>query len=251
MRIDLAGEVALVTGASRGIGAAIARAVGEAGAATAVHFRKGRGEAEALAGGLPKAAVFEADLGRGEDVARLHAAVVEEFGPVTILVNNAGYWENSPAGDPGALERYRRMMAVNLDAAYHLCNLVVPAMKGRGGGAILNISSRAGKRGEPSAAQYAITKGGMHAMTVSLARELAADGIRVNCVAPGFIETERIAARLSSEPGLREALEGEVLLRRIGKPGDIAGAALFLVSRQAAYVTGQILHVNGGSYLNS
>jgi 3-oxoacyl-[acyl-carrier protein] reductase len=232
MKIDLSGEVALVTGASSGIGRAIAGALEGAGATVAAHSRK------------------EADLAREEEVRRLHEEVGKAHGPVTILVNNAGFWEDNPAGGPGTQDRYRRMMAVNLEAAYLLSNLVVPAMKERGGGVILNISSRAGKRGEPSAAQYAISKGGINAMTVSLARELAEHGIRVNAVAPGFIEVPRIAESLK-DPELRKTIEEEIVLRRVGVPDDIAGAALFLVSPLASYITGQILHVNGGSYLNT
>ncbi|MHC4607934.1 MAG: SDR family NAD(P)-dependent oxidoreductase [Planctomycetota bacterium] len=250
MEIDLSGEVALVTGASIGIGRAVAEAIGSAGATTAVHFRSHPGEADEVVKALPKAKAFRADLGNADEVRALHEQVVKALGPVTILVNNAGIWEGSPAGSADAMEKYRRLMAVNLEASYHLSNLVVPAMKERKSGVILNVSSRAAKRGEERSAHYAISKGGMNAMTVSLARELAPHGIRVNCVAPGWIETPMTAEHLK-DSAVRKEMEDQTLLRRVGTAEDIAGAALFLVSRNAAYVTGQILHINGGSYLNA
>jgi 3-oxoacyl-[acyl-carrier protein] reductase len=242
MDIDLTGEVALVTGASKGIGRAVAEAFRRAGANVAAQYRTGAP--------LEHCASFRADLQHEEEVRELHRQVVDKLGPVTILVNNAGIWEDNTAGNPEALERYRRLMAVNLDSAYLLCNLVVPAMKEKKRGVILNISSRAGKRGEERAAHYAISKGGMHAMTVSLARELAEHGIRVNDIAPGWIETPMTAEHLAN-PDTRAEVEGQTVMGSVGKPEDIAGAALFLASDRAAYITGQVLHISGGSYMNT
>src|SRR5688500_6500440 len=146
VQIALAGEVALVTGGSRGIGRAIAGTLGRAGAAVAVHYRASAQEAAELAASLPVARAFGAELADEAGVRALHEQVVAAFGDVTILVNNAGTWEDNPIGEPGSFQRYRRLMSVNLDAAYLLCDLLAPAMKRRGRGSIVNISSRAGKR---------------------------------------------------------------------------------------------------------
>jgi NAD(P)-dependent dehydrogenase (short-subunit alcohol dehydrogenase family) len=142
------------------------------------------------------------------------------------------------------------MMSVNLDAAYLLCDLVAPELRRRGRGSIVNVSSRAGKRGEPRAAHYAASKGGMNALTVALARELGGHGVRVNAIAPGWIATPLTEGHLA-DPAVREAVTRETLVGRIGVPEDIAGVALFLVSPLASYVTGQVVHVNGGSYTNT
>jgi 3-oxoacyl-[acyl-carrier protein] reductase len=247
MQIDLSREVALVTGSSRGIGRAIALALGRAGAQVAVHYREAEAEAAAVCRAIPGAVAIRGDLEEEDDVRSLHLQVSKAFGPITLLVNNAGIWEDNPIGNPGSWEKYRRLMRINLDAHYLLCDLVVPAMKAAKRGAIVNISSRAGKRGEPQAAHYAMSKGALNAMTVSLARELAPH-IRVNAVAPGWIETPMTAEHLADE-GTKKMVLGQTLLGRVGTPDDIANAVLFLAS--APYVTGQILHVNGGSYLNS
>ncbi|MBI4565569.1 MAG: SDR family oxidoreductase [Planctomycetes bacterium] len=250
MNIDLSGEIALVTGGSRGIGRAIALALGEAGARVAVHYRAAEREAQEVVRALPGAAAFAADLEDEAQVRRLHEGVVGAMGPVTILVNNAGVYEDVPIDGSGALERYRRLMRVNLDAAFLLCHLVAPAMKERRKGVLLNISSRSGERGEPQAAHYAMSKGAMNAMTISLARELAPFGVRANAIAPGWVETSMTAPHLAAAVK-RAEVEGETLLRRVGQPEDIAGLALFLVSPRASYITAQIVHVNGGSYLNT
>jgi 3-oxoacyl-[acyl-carrier protein] reductase len=246
MRIDLAGEVALVTGSSRGIGRAIALALGRAGAQVAVHYRQAEAAAADVCRQVSGVAI-RADLEDEDDVRGLHDQAVKGLGPVTILVNNAGIWEDNPIGTPESWEKYRRLMRINLDSHYLLCDLVAPAMKAAKRGCIVNISSRAGKRGEPQAAHYAMSKGAMNAMTVSLARELAPH-IRVNCVAPGWIETPMTKEHLEDE-ATRKMVVGQTLLGRTGTPEDIANAVLYF--SVASYVTGQILHVNGGSYLNA
>jgi 3-oxoacyl-[acyl-carrier protein] reductase len=228
MEIDLRGETALVTGAAKGIGRAIADLFERAGATVVRHTRA------------------DADL---EDEHAIRAFVARLATPPTILVNNAGIWEDNPIGSAESWTRYRRLMRINCDAAYLLCDLLTPAMKRARRGAIVNISSRAGRRGEPQAAHYAMSKGALHAMTVSLARELAAFGVRVNCVAPGWVATPMTEAHLA-EPATREAVEKQTLLGRVATPDEIAGVALWLASPLASYVTGQVVHVNGGSYVN-
>lgn len=246
MRIDLRGDTALVTGAARGIGAAIARRLSEAGARVWIHHHASEADARSLAAELPGAGIVKADLADENQVAELARRVR----PVTLLVNNAGVWEDNPIGDRTSFERYRRLMRINLDSAYLLVHLLVEDLKLSRRGAILNITSRAGKRGEPQAAHYAMSKGAMHAMTVSLARELAPWSVRVNAVAPGWVDTPMTAAHLA-DPDVRRAAERQTLLGRVGTPDDIASAAVWLLSPLASYVTGQVLHVNGGSYLNA
>jgi len=229
VEIDLAGETVLVTGAAKGIGRGIADLFERAGATVLRHTRA------------------DADL---EDERAIRAFVGRLATPPTILVNNAGIWEDNPIGAPESWTRYRRLMRINCDAAYLLCDLVAPAMKRARRGAIVNISSRAGKRGEPQAAHYAMSKGAMHAMTVSLARELASSGVRVNGVAPGWVATPMTESHLA-EPATRESVERQTLLGRVAAPEEIASVVLWLASPMAGYVTGQIVHVNGGSYLNT
>ncbi len=228
MNIDLTGETALVTGAARGIGKAIADTLRGAGATVTAHTRQG------------------ADL-EDEGAIRRYCA---SLGPITLLVNNAGIWEDNPIGSAESWANYRRLMRINLDAAYLFCDLLAPGMKRLGRGAIVNVSSRAGERGEPQAAHYAMSKGGMDAMTVSLARELAPYGVRVNGVAPGWIETPMTAPHLA-EAATRADVERQTLLGHVGTPGDIAGVVAWLASPRASYVTGKTIHVNGGSYLNT
>ncbi len=228
MRLDLAGENALVTGAARGIGKAIADTLRDAGATVTAHTRQ------------------DAELEDETAIRRFCASL----GPITLLVNNAGIWEDNPIGSTESWSKYRRLMRINLDAAYLFCDLLAPGMKLLRRGAIVNISSRAGKRGEPQAAHYAISKGGMHAMTVSLARELAPFGVRVNGVAPGWIETPMTVPHLA-DAATRADVERQTLLGRVGTPGDIAGVVAWLASSRASYVTGKTIHVNGGSYLNT
>jgi 3-oxoacyl-[acyl-carrier protein] reductase len=247
MRIDLKGEVALVTGSSRGIGRAIALALGRAGAVVAVHYRQAEADAASLCREIPGVVAIRADLEEEDEVRALHLQAEKALGPVSLLVNNAGIWEDNPIGTPSSWENYRRLMRINLDSHYLLCDLVVPGMRRAGRGSIVNISSRAGKRGEPQAAHYAMSKGALNAMTVSLARELAPH-VRVNCVAPGWIETPMTKEHLAEEATRRMVL-GQTLLGRVGTPEDIAAAVLYFAS--ATYVTGQVLHVNGGSYLNT
>ncbi len=246
MQIDLTGDVALVTGSSRGIGRAIALALGRAGASVAVHYREAEADAAEVCRAIPGAVAIRADLEEEDDVRSLHLQASKAFGPITLLVNNAGIWEDNPIGTPGSWEKYRRLMRINLDSHYLLCDLVAPAMKAAKRGCIVNISSRAGKRGEGQAAHYAMSKGALNAMTVSLARELGPH-VRVNCVAPGWIETPMTKEHLADEATKKMVL-GQTLLGRVGTGDEIANAVLYFAS--ATYVTGQILHVNGGSYLN-
>jgi len=234
---SLAGKTALVTGASRGIGRAIAAELAEAGASVVLGYRTGRDEAEALAAEVGGRAV-QADVASAEDAARL----VQEAGDVDILVNNAGLTRD------GLLARmsdddWRVVIETNLSSVFYTCRAVCRPMMKRRAGAIVNVSSIVGVHGNWGQTNYAASKGALNAFTRSLAVELAPRGITVNAVAPGVIVTE--LSRAVREQAEDQALS-RILLRRFGQPEEVAYAVWFLASQYADYITGQILHVDGG-----
>jgi len=245
----LAGRVAIVTGGSRGIGAAIAASLAEDGAAVVVSGR----DAERLERtvkeleGLGRAAHgVVAEAASREDCDRLVEAAKERFGRVDILVNNAGVTRD------GLLVRMKdedwdRVIAVNLRGAFLMTRAVTKAMvRQKSGGRIINITSTAGAMGNAGQANYSAAKAGLIGLTKAAARELAHWSILVNAVAPGLIETD-MAAALPAEA--REALLAQVPLKRIGAAHEVAEMVRFLAGDGAAYVTGQVFHVNGGLYM--
>jgi len=246
MKIDLSGEVALVTGASRGIGAAIAdelaalgaRVVGtattEAGAA-AVDARL------SASGG----AGMKLDVTRSEDVAAVVGAVESRFGPVTILVNNAGITRDQLLLRMKD-EDWNAILDTNLSSVYRMSKAVLRGMMKLRRGRIINIASVIGLLGNAGQANYAAAKAGIIGFSKSLAREVGSRGITVNVVAPGFIETDM--TRDLSESA-RERMLADTALGRLGTPADIAKAVAFLASPAAAYITGETLNVNGGLYM--
>jgi len=241
-RLD--GEVAIVTGSTAGIGAEIARLFGAEGAKVVVTGRdQERGSAVAAASG--DAEFVAADLAEAGTPERLVSAAVSRFGCLTILVNNAVTTDvrDGPVTRV-ADEDWDRILAVDLTAAARMCRAAIPAMGAAGHGSIVNISSRAGQRGSPGYAAYAASKGGLDALTRSVAVDHAADGIRCNTVSPGYILSERRDAELDDER--RRRLEA-MHLTRLGQPLDVAYAALYLASREAEFVTGIMLPVDGGS----
>jgi 2-hydroxycyclohexanecarboxyl-CoA dehydrogenase len=249
MRAPLAGKVALVTGGGRGIGAAIAARLAEDGADVAVCDLD-----ETLAGAVAERAV--ASFGRyaiavGMDVADEAsvragvASVTERLGPVDVLVNNAGVDVIGPFVD-STEEAWGRIIAVNLMGTLRCCREVAPGMLERGTGTIVNIASDAGKVGSSGEAVYSATKGGIIAFSKTLARELAARGITVNCVCPGPTDTALLGQVAEANPRLREALERAIPLRRVARPEEIANAVAFLAAPSASYITGQALSVSGG-----
>jgi 3-oxoacyl-[acyl-carrier protein] reductase len=234
---SLEGKAALVTGASRGIGRAIAQELAAAGASVVVGYRSGKDEAEALAAELGARAV-QADVSTAEDAARL----VEEAGDLDILVNNAGLTRD------GLLARmsdddWRTVIDTNLSSVFYTCRAVCRPMMKKRGGSIVNISSIVGVHGNWGQTNYAASKAGIIGFTKSLARELGSRGVRANVVAPGYVKTqltdvlpeEATAAMLQATP-----------LGRLGEPEDIAGAVRFLCSDAAAFITGEVLLVDGG-----
>jgi 3-oxoacyl-[acyl-carrier protein] reductase len=247
---DLRGTRALVTGGSRGIGAATARLLAECGAHVAVAYRNRSEIADALVTELRRFGVQSfahgAEISDRRAVEGLFARVDAEFGGLDIFVGNAGIWpvEESAVGDMDD-ERWRRTMAENVDGMFFTTRSAVRRMTS--GGRIVLVSSTAGQRGEAMHADYAASKGAMISFVKSLALEVAARGITVNSVAPGWVDTDMCAEVFVD--GGRARIAAGIPLRRIATAADIAGPIVFLCSPMARHVTGEILNVNGGSVL--
>jgi 3-oxoacyl-[acyl-carrier protein] reductase len=245
----LAGKVAVVTGSSRGIGKAIVKALAAEGAIVAVHYVRGRDPADQLAGELERAgtraSVFHADVARPEDCHKLLEQAAKQLGPVDILVNNAGINRDRSIRKMSAAE-WDEVIQTNLNSVFHCSKAALEPMISRGWGRIINIASIIGQTGAFGQANYAAAKAGLLGFTKSLAKELASRNITVNAVAPGFIDTD-MTRTLSAQQ--RDALLTQIPMGRLGTADDVAAAVLFLVSPQAAYVTGETLHVNGGMYM--
>jgi 3-oxoacyl-[acyl-carrier protein] reductase len=247
--IDLAGQAALVTGGSRGIGRAAALLLARSGSDVALTFHTRADEAESAAREVQRlgrrAFVGGGDLADPEVVDRLVAGVKREFGGLDIFVANAGVW---PAEEIALAElplaRWRRTVAANLDSVFLTTRAVLGVM--RPGGRVVIVSSTAGQRGEAYHADYAATKGALIALTKSLAVEYAPDVI-VNCVAPGWVDTEMSSPAFTEDN--RVQIERSIPLRRIATAEDVAGPILFLCSTLSRHITGEVLNVNGGSVL--
>jgi 3-oxoacyl-[acyl-carrier protein] reductase len=250
LTVDLSGRAALVTGGSRGVGRAVAQLLGRAGARVAVAYR-----ADAEAAGLvarqiesagSEAIAVAADVSDPKDVRRLVRDVLAAWRRLDVLVVSAGIWEEDKAG-AGSLEVWDRTIAVNLRGAFLVTDAAIPHLE-RTGGSIVFISSTAGQRGEARHSAYAATKGALISYTKSLAVELGPRGVRVNCVAPGWVETDMTRDALADGAARRE-IERSIPLGRVAQPDDVAGSVLFLVSDLARHVQGEVLNVNGGSVL--
>ncbi len=248
--IDLHGRLALVTGGSRGIGAACVRLLARAGAAVVFSYRERRDQALGLIDELTSEGgsiwALPADLGSREECERLVREAVGLLGGLDILVHNAGIWTGG-AVETMPDEVWRRTMAVNLDSAFFLTRAVVPHLRGKGYGRIIFISSTAAQRGEAGHSHYAASKGGVQSLTKSLGVELAPDAITVNAVAPGWVDTDMITDTVTAEE-YEEACRS-IPRGRMATPEEIAGPVVFLASSLAAHITGEILNVNGGSVL--
>ena len=240
--IDLAGKTAFVTGSTRGIGLAIATGLYASGAKVAVVGRELE-RAKTIASGLGERAVGVAcDVARSDQVDAAIAAAEVTLGPVDILVNNAGVTRDNillRLTD----EDWDSVLDANLKGAFHTTRAVIKGMMKRRSGRIINISSIVGLTGNKGQANYAASKAGLIGFTKSVAKEYASRNILVNCIAPGFIETDMTA---SLPDAARASLLEEIALGRLGRPEDVAGTVLFLASDLAGYITGQVLVVDGG-----
>ena len=243
---DLKGQVALVTGASRGIGAAIAASLAAAGA-TVVGTATSDSGAEKISGVLGssgRGAVL--DISSDDSVQALISDIQAKEGPPTIVVNNAGITKDNLLLRMKA-EEWDSVLSTNLSGVFRVCKATLRGMMKAKGGRIINISSVIGLMGNPGQANYAAAKAGIIGFSKSLAREVGSRNITVNVVAPGFIDTDMTRALAEEQ---RAAMLGQVPLGRLGAAEDIANAVTFLASDAAAYVTGETLHVNGGMLMD-
>jgi 3-oxoacyl-(acyl-carrier-protein) reductase len=245
---DLKGKACLVTGGSRGIGRAIALELGRHGASVAVGYASNADAAEAVATEITasggQAFTFGLDVADPATIESAVASVVERFGTIDILVNNAGITRDRSLAKMSP-EEWDEVIDTNLSSVFHLTSRVLPIMVKAGSGRIVNISSVIGLHGNFGQANYAAAKAGIVGFTKSAALELARKGITVNAIAPGFIETEMIAAMPDE---VRATILAKIPMGRFGRPEEIAQAVAYLVSSSGDYITGQVISIDGGLY---
>ena len=242
----------LVTGGSRGIGAAIARAFAEQGDRVAVHFRSAAQAAEAVRASLPGEGhvAVQADMADPEAVRAMVDSAAVQLGGLDVLVNNAGVYREHSVLD-GSYEEWqaawRETLDVNLVGAANATWCAVRHMAARGGGRVVNVGSRGAFRGEPRHPAYGASKAGLHALGQSLARALAPHGIAVASVAPGYVETDMTSQELATPAG--EVIRAQSPFNRVARPQEIAAAVVYLASGEAEWASGAVLDLNGASYL--
>lgn len=248
--INLKNKVALITGASRGIGKATALLFAQAGCDILVNYSTGEKAAIEVASEVErsgaKARAFQADVSQRAQVEKMIEYAVGQFGKIDILVNNAGTWKYA-AIDKMTEEQLKETLELNLSGVFYAITASVQHMIKQKSGNIINISSTAGQRGEPFHSHYAASKGALISLTKSLAVELAPHNIRANCIAPGWVDTDMSHTSLIGEE--KEEILQKIPVGRAGTAEEIAGCVLFLASDLSSYVNGEILNVNGGSVL--
>ncbi|HKG58145.1 MAG TPA: 3-oxoacyl-ACP reductase family protein [Pyrinomonadaceae bacterium] len=249
--LGLAERVAIVTGGSRGIGNAVVELLAFCGTHVVVNYVSDENAAHAtvnLAESLGvKAMAIQADVSQLDEAEMLVEETVEEFGRVDLLICNAGIWEGAGV-ESISEELWDRTLDVNLKGTWSVCRAAVPLMKKQRFGRIVVVSSTAGQRGEANVSNYAASKGGQIAFMKSLAPELGSFGITVNSVAPGWVKTE-MTADVFADPAQRKSINKDIPLGRAATPEEIAGPIVFLCSKWASHITGEVLNVNGGSVL--
>jgi 3-oxoacyl-[acyl-carrier protein] reductase len=250
MSNELTGKVAIVTGAGRNIGRAIALQLAAGGASILVNARKNRAEAETVAREIEsaggKALVHIGDVADPKAVQAMADAAVKDFGRIDILVNNAAL-RREKSFDEMSYADWREIMDVTLDGAFHCTKACLPALRKSGTGTIVNVGGLSAHTGAKNRAHVVTAKAGIVGFTRALASELAADGITVNCVVPGLIGT----ARAKDKPEQAHHLTHQTLTGERGKPEDVAAMVRFLCGPGARYITGQAIHANGGAYLGA
>ena len=248
--INLKSKVALITGGSRGIGAACVKLFAGAGADVAFTYQTNKNAAEKIikdCSNKSKVKAYKCNLSNADEIEKIVKNIISDFGRVDILVNNAGIWKYGPA-DKMSLDDWEETIRVNLTGTFLFVKAVVPLMKKNKFGRIINITSTAGQRGEANYSHYASSKGGVISFTKSMATELGPYNITTNSVAPGWVYTDMTRDELSDKKYLKE-IEEDIPLRRVATAEDIAGPVLFLASDLAKHINGEILNVNGGSIL--
>jgi len=245
----LTGKVAIVTGASKGIGASIAKYLAAEGAAVVVNYGSSKSGADKVVGEIAsaggKAVAVQADMAKKADIEKLFAETKKAFGRLDILVNNAGIYELSPIENVTE-EHFHKQFNLNVLGLILATQAAAPLFDSAGG-AIINISSVVSTQGFPNAAVYSGTKGAVDAITRSLAKELGPRSIRVNAINPGMVETEGTHSAGITESEMRKQVEAQTPLGRIGRPEDIAGAAVFLASPDSSWITGETFVISGGN----
>jgi NAD(P)-dependent dehydrogenase (short-subunit alcohol dehydrogenase family) len=252
--MSFANKNVLVTGASRGIGRAIAHKFAELGARVVVHYHQNRQAAEQTLSGLPGGPhpLIQADVSVPESVRKMVDDVIRELGTIDVLVNNAGIYETNPIVDLTYEEWqgiWERTIRTNLMGPANISFCVAQHMREHGGGKIVNVSSRGAFRGEPYAPDYGASKAGLNALSQSMAKALAPYNIFVYVVAPGFVDTDMSSPELSGPKG--DEIRGQSPLGRVASPEEVAGTVVFLASEGTDYLTGCIVDINGASYLRS
>ena len=247
---NFSGQVAVITGGSRGIGAETARLFAELGADIVINYYENSKAAEKVKSDVEnlgkKCLIIKADVGKREDCENLIESTITEFGRIDILVNNAGIWNEAAIENMGD-EVLNRLLDVNLKGCFYTTTAAVPHMKKQKSGNIIFIASTAAQRGEAWHSHYAASKGALVSLTKSLCNELASDGIRVNCVAPGWVDTDMSHAALIGSDGPKYL--SYIPVGRAATARELAGPIVFMASEWAGFIDGEVLNVNGGAVL--